>query len=60
MRLKAIDLARLLIAWATVAAFLVYGELWLSDLGSVNQVSGALPVAASHHRVVRLRGGRAR
>ena len=34
MRLKAIDLARLLIAWATVAAFLIYGELWLSDLGS--------------------------
>jgi Ca2+:H+ antiporter len=35
MRLKAIDLVRLLIAWATVAAFLIYGELWLSDLGSV-------------------------
>jgi Ca2+:H+ antiporter len=35
MRLKALDLARLLIAWGTVVAFLVYGDLWLSNLGSV-------------------------
>ena len=34
MRLKAVDVARLLIAWGTVVAFLVYGEVWLSDLGS--------------------------
>ena len=35
MRLKALDLVRLLIAWGTVVAFFIYGELWLSDLGSV-------------------------
>ncbi len=35
MRLKALELARLLIAWATVVAFLIYGELWLSELGSI-------------------------
>jgi Ca2+:H+ antiporter len=34
MRLNALDLARLLIAWGTVVAFLIYGDLWLSDLGS--------------------------
>jgi Ca2+:H+ antiporter len=33
MRLKALDLARLLIAWATVVVFLIYGDLWLSGLG---------------------------
>jgi hypothetical protein len=58
MRLKATGVARLLIAWATVAAFLIYGELWLSGL-IVHQVSGAIPVAARHHRMVRFRGGRA-
>jgi Ca2+:H+ antiporter len=30
-----LDVARLLMAWATVVGFLVYGDLWLSDLGSV-------------------------
>jgi Ca2+:H+ antiporter len=35
MRLKALDLARLLIAWGTVVAFLMFGDLWLSDHGSV-------------------------
>ena len=35
MRLKALDLVRLLIAWGTVVAFFIYGEVWLSDLGSV-------------------------
>jgi hypothetical protein len=35
MRLKALDVARLLIAWGTVVAFFLYGEFWLSDLGSV-------------------------
>jgi Ca2+:H+ antiporter len=34
MRLKATDLARLLIAWGTVVAFLIYGDHWLSELGS--------------------------
>jgi Ca2+:H+ antiporter len=34
MKLKALDVARLLIAWGTVVAFSVYGDLWLSDLGS--------------------------
>jgi hypothetical protein len=33
MRLKAADLARLLIARATVVACLIHGELWLTDLG---------------------------
>jgi Ca2+:H+ antiporter len=30
-----LDVSRLLMAWATVVGFLVYGDLWLSDLGSV-------------------------
>ena len=34
MRLNALDVARLLVAWGTVVAFFVYGDLWLSDLGS--------------------------
>jgi Ca2+:H+ antiporter len=35
MKVKALDAARLLIAWGTVVAFFVYGDPWLSDLGSV-------------------------
>ena len=40
MRLKALDVARLVIAWGTVVAFLIYGELWLSDLGSAIRSAG--------------------
>jgi len=34
MRLKPLTLARLLIAWATVTAFLIFGGVWLTDLES--------------------------
>jgi Ca2+:H+ antiporter len=38
MRLaKALALGRLLIAWGTVVAFLLFGNLWLADLGMVTE-----------------------
>jgi hypothetical protein len=47
MRLKATDLARLLIAWATVVAFPIYGDLWLADLGLGSPCSALRPHGAA-------------
>jgi Ca2+:H+ antiporter len=40
VRFEALALARPLIAWATVIVFLIFGGVWLSDLGSIIESVG--------------------